>query len=113
MHMERSSLVENKLLERKEAVYFFRGVAGRLTREEARKAVAQDLGVPEDKVIPIKLRTFFGTRDVEGTFYIYDDLEKAKLQLPEYLLLRNLKKEERKKILEERRKAKLQTKLKR
>ena len=75
------------------------------------KAVAKDLGVPEDKVIPIKLKTLFGTRDVKGTFYIYDDLEKARRQLPEYIFLRMLSKEERKKMLEEKKKAKVQTKL--
>lgn len=104
-------MVENKLLERKEAVYLFKGMAGKLTRAETIKVVAQDLGVSEDKVIPIKLKTLFGTRDVEGTFYIYDDLEKAKRQLPEYIFLRMMSKEERKKILEERRKAKVQAKL--
>ena len=104
-------MVENKLLERKEAVYLFKGMAGKLTRADAAKAVAEDLGVPEEKVVPIKLKTVFGTRDVKGTFYVYDDLEKAKRQLPEYIFLRMLSKEERKKILEERRKAKVQAKL--
>ena len=107
--MER--LVENKLLERKEVVYLFKGMAGKLTKAEAVKAVARELGVPEEKVIPIKLETVFGTRDVKGTFYIYEDIEKAKKQLPEYIFLRMLSKEERKKILEERRKAKVQAKL--
>ncbi len=109
--MERLSLAENKLLERKEAVFLFKDMAGKLTKAEAVKAVAQDLGVPEEKVIAIKLETMFGTTDVRGTFYIYDDVGKAKKQMPEYIFLRMLGKEERKKILEERRKAKVQAKL--
>lgn len=109
--MKRLSLVENKLLERKEVVYLFKDMAGKLTRAEAVKAVAKDLGVPEDKIIPIKLKTLFGTRDVKGIFYIYEDLEKAKRQLPEYIFLRMLSREERKKILEERRKARVQARL--
>ena len=104
-------MVENKLLDRKEAVYLFKGMAGKLAKAEAVKAVAKDLGVTKDKVVPIKLKTLFGTRDVKGIFYIYDDPEKARRQLPEYIFLRMLSKEERRKILEERRKAKVQAKL--
>ncbi len=110
MAVERLSLIENKLLERKEAIYLFKEMAGKLTRKEAIKMVAQDLSVPEEKVIPVKLKTEFGTRNVKGIFYIYDDLNKAKLQIPEYMFLRLLGKEERAKILEERRKAKVAAK---
>jgi small subunit ribosomal protein S24e len=111
MVVERVNLIDNKLLERREATYLFKGMAGKLTRQEAVKLVAKDLGVRPEKIIPVKLISEFGTVDVRGLFYVYEDVEKARAQLPEYIFLRQLTKEERSKILEERRKAKVQAKL--
>ena len=110
--MERLSLIDNKLLRRKEAKYLFKGMAGKLTRREAIKKVAEDLSVPEDRVIPIKLRSKFGTRDVNGIFYIYEDFKDARAQISEYVFLRLLSKEDRRKVFEERRKEKVEAKRK-
>ncbi len=97
---------ENKLLGRKELVYLFKGVAGSLSRESAKEHIASKFSVPVENVIPVKLETLFGTRDIRGLFYIYRDVEEARRQLPGYLFLRGMRREERAKVLEEKRKAK-------
>jgi ribosomal protein S24E len=97
---------DNKLLGRKELVYLFKDAAGSLTRKDAIEYVASQLSVSPENVVLVKLEGLFGKRDVQGKFYVYSDSEEARRQLPEYLFLRNLSKEERAKILEEKRKAK-------
>jgi ribosomal protein S24E len=63
--------------------------------------VAKGLNIDVKKIHLISLRTNTGTRDVSGLFYIYDKPEDAKKQLPEYLSLRMLTKEEREKLIKE------------
>jgi small subunit ribosomal protein S24e len=48
--------------------------------------------------------------DVHGIFYIYDDEKEAAKQLPRYRIMRTLPKEERKKILDEEKAARLKAK---
>ena len=103
MEAELLSSRDNKLLGRKEVVYLFKGVAGKLTRKEVIEFVAKQHSVSPESVIPIKLKGIFGTRNVEGLFYIYQDLNEARKQLPEYIFLRLLPPEERSRILEEKR----------
>lgn len=106
MALELLSKVENKLLGRVEFKVLFKDMAGRLTRKDAVKMCAEKVGISEEKLYLIGLRISAGTRDVVGTFYFYENLEEAKKQLPPQVLLRMMPKEERKKILEEARKAK-------
>jgi small subunit ribosomal protein S24e len=51
-----------------------------------------------------------GKTDLHGTFYIYNSLEQAKSQLPRYRILRTLPKDERKKIIDEEKAARLKAK---
>lgn len=104
--MKRLDVKENPVLNRKEARYLFEGGAGKMTRSDVTKLVAGDLGVKEDSVIPLSLRNTHGTVDQVATFYIYDDAKEARSQLSAYVFDRNLGKEERKKLIEEKRKKK-------
>jgi ribosomal protein S24E len=106
MSLQRTKLFENPLLGRKEASYLFKDSAGMLSRAQAVKLVASDLGVKEENVLMIGIRGKHGTRDIVGTFYVFEDMKTAKEQLPEHYFLRSMPKEERKKHFEELRKSK-------
>jgi ribosomal protein S24E len=92
--------IENKLLSRREVVLNFKGGSGFITRSSAVEAVSTRLGVPKDKVRIISLQGKFGLRDLTAHAYIYSDSNQIKRQLPAYLAIRELPKEERKKARE-------------
>ena len=96
---------ENRLLSRKELKLKFRGGSGILTRQGAAEAVATKLGIKKENVQVISLHGGFGVRDINAKAYIFSSPKEAKEQLAEYILLRQLPKEERQKIREERRKS--------
>ena len=100
----------NSLLNRREVKALFRGAAGRINRNEAAEKIASQLNVNKKQVIPINLRCQTGMTDVHGILYVYDDENEAARQLPRYRLLRTLSREERKKILDEEKAAKLKAK---
>ncbi len=91
---------ENKMLSRRELVLIFKGGSGLVSRQSAADAIASKLGVTKEKIKLISLSGKFGTRDVKASIYVYDDLDVIKSQLPKYLALRELSKEERKKAKE-------------
>ncbi len=103
----------NPLMKRTEVEYLFTNMNGKLTRKQAVEEISKQLGKPVDKIFPIKLEGKFGSTDVNGLFYIYDDLSPSRLQLKKYQLVRLLPKEERKKIQEEKRKKKSEKKVER
>jgi small subunit ribosomal protein S24e len=100
----------NSLLNRREVKVLFRGAAGRINRNEAAEKIASQLNVNKKQVIPINLRCQTGLTDVHGILYVYEDENEAARQLPRYRLLRTLSREERKKILDEEKAAKLKAK---
>jgi small subunit ribosomal protein S24e len=100
----------NSLLNRREVRVIFRGAAGKINRNEASERIANQLNVTKKQVVPINLRCQTGMTDVQGTLYVYDDENEAARQLPRYRLLRTLSREERKKILDEEKAAKLKAK---
>lgn len=51
-----------------------------------------------------------GRTDIRASFYVYPSLEDARQQLPKYMMLRNMSKEDRKKILDEEKAVKLKVK---
>ncbi|MDQ4102142.1 MAG: hypothetical protein M3115_08165, partial [Thermoproteota archaeon] len=97
----------NSLLNRREVKVIFRGAAGKLSRSDAAERIANQLNVDKKQVVPINLRCQTGMTDVHGTVYVYDNEQEAPKQLPRYRLLRTLSREERKKILDEEKAAKL------
>ena len=100
----------NSLLNRREVKALFRGAAGRINRNEAAEKIASQLNVNKKQVIPINLRCQTGMTDVHGILYVYEDENEAARQLPRYRLLRTLSRDERKKILDEEKAAKLKAK---
>ena len=100
----------NSLLNRREIKVLFRGAAGKINRNEAAEKIANQLKVNKKQVVPINLRCQTGMTDVHGILYVYDDEDEATRQLPRYRLLRTLPREERKKILDEQKAAKLKAK---
>ncbi|HEX7032252.1 MAG TPA: hypothetical protein VF172_04560 [Nitrososphaera sp.] len=101
---------KNSLLNRREVKALFRGAAGRIKKIEAAEKIASQLNVDKKQVIPINLVCETGMTDVHAVFYVYDDEKEAAKQLPRYRLLRTMPKEERKKILDEEKAAKLKAK---
>ena len=100
----------NSLLNRREVKVLFRGAAGKINRNEAAEKIANQLNVNKKQVIPINLECQTGMIDVHAILYVYDDENEAARQLPRYRLLRTLSREERKKILDEEKAAKLKAK---
>jgi small subunit ribosomal protein S24e len=100
----------NSLLNRREVRVLFRAAAGKINRNEAAEKIANQLNVNKKQVVPINLRCQTGMTDVQGILYVYDDENEAERQLPHYRLLRTLPREERKKILDEEKAAKLKAK---
>ena len=101
---------KNSLLNRREVKALFRGAAGKIKKTEAAEKMASELNVDKKQVIPINLICHTGMTDVHGIFYIYDDEKEAAKHLPRYRLMRTLPKEERKKILDEEKAARLKAK---
>ena len=101
---------KNSLLNRREVKVIFRGAAGKINRNDATEKIANQLNVNKKQVIPIYLRCQTGMTDVHGILYVYDDENEAAKQLPRYRLLRTLSREERKKVLDEEKAAKLKAK---
>ena len=100
----------NSLLNRREVRALFRGAAGKIKRSEAVEKIAGQLAVDKKQIIPINLICKTGMTDVHAVFYVYDDEKEAAKQLPRYRMLRTLPKEERKKILDDEKAAKLKAK---
>jgi ribosomal protein S24E len=91
---------DNKLLSRKEITANFRGGSGFITRQAAIDSISSKLGVSKEAVKILSLQGKFGMRDLVAQVYVYTDLNQVKKQLPPYLGIRELPKEERKKARE-------------
>jgi small subunit ribosomal protein S24e len=100
----------NSLLNRREVKVIFRGAAGKINRNDAAERIANQLNVNKKQVVPINLRCQTGMTDIHGLLYVFDDENEAAKQLPRYRLLRTLSREERKKVLDEEKAAKLKAK---
>ena len=86
---------ESKLLGRTDVDVLFPEKAGALTRRDAVKEVAQSMNVEEKRVALLKLASGSGSRDLIGTFRVYDSEGTLKLESPRYLATRLMTKEER------------------
>ena len=100
----------NSLLNRREVKVIFRGAAGKINRNDAAERIANQLNVNKKQVVPINLRCQTGMTDIHGLLYVFDDENESAKQLPRYRLLRTLSREERKKVLDEEKAAKLKAK---
>jgi small subunit ribosomal protein S24e len=100
----------NILLNRREIMVLFKEQAGKLTRIEASGMVAEKFGLSKNCIIPMNMKSERGKRDLVGTFYAFNSEEETKSQLPRYRLLRKLSREERRKLIDEEKAAKLKAK---
>ena len=103
MPVERKS--ESKVLDRSYVELSMEGKAGKISRKEAIAALAQELGVPAERVGLIKIDGESGTTKITGKFYVYGSAESKRKIHPKYLEERTLSKEEREKLKQERKKA--------
>jgi small subunit ribosomal protein S24e len=100
----------NILLNRREIELIFREQAGKLRRTEAAEIVAKKFGLNRNCVIPISMKNERGKKDLVAMFYVFDTEDTTKRHLPQYLLLRNLSKDDRKKLIEGEKAAQLKAK---
>ena len=91
---------DNKLLARKEYSVNFVGGSGFITRQAAAEALAAKLGVDKSLVKIISLTSKFGLRNLTGTVFVYSGPKEVNRQLPKYMSVRELPKDERKKARE-------------
>jgi ribosomal protein S24E len=96
---------ESKLLGRTEVDVLFPDKAGALSRRDAVKEVAQSMKVEEKQVALLKLASGSGSRDLLGTFRVYDSEADLKRSSPTYLSERLMTKEERAAAKEAKKKA--------
>jgi small subunit ribosomal protein S24e len=101
---------KNTLLDRREIGVIFKNAAGRMNRAEATEIIAKQHNVNQKGVIPISMICEKGKTDVRAMFYLYTDENEAIKHLPRYRILRNLPKDERKKIIAEEKAAKIKAK---
>lgn len=100
----------NSLLSRREISVVFSNAAGKIKRNEAAQLVANKNNLDPKTVIPISMNGEKGKTDLRGIFYVYGSLDQAKSLLPRYRILRTLPKDERKKIIDEEKAARLKAK---
>jgi ribosomal protein S24E len=96
---------ESKLLRRTELDVLFPDKAGSLSRRDAVKEVAQSMQVEEGRVALLKLASGSGSRDLLGTFRVYESEADLKSVSPGYLKERLMTKDERKAAKEAKKKA--------
>jgi small subunit ribosomal protein S24e len=100
----------NALLNRREIKTLLKNSAGKIKRVDAADIVAKQLNVNTNLTIPINMKCETGKSDIYATMYIYNNEEDVKKHLPRYRILRNMSKEDRKKLLDEEKATKLKAK---
>ncbi|MGN6624632.1 MAG: hypothetical protein ACTHKK_10870 [Candidatus Nitrosocosmicus sp.] len=87
----------NVLLKRREIESVIRNASGSIKRQDAAELVADKLNIDKKNLLPISIKSEFGNPDVNTLMYYFDKIDDAKKQIPRYLFLRSLSKDERKK----------------
>ena len=100
----------NLLLNRRELKIFLKSAAGKISKIELVKIIAKNFNEDEKKIFPISLAGEKGKTNITATLFIYENDEIAKKHLPKYRILRKLSKEDRKKLIDEEKAAKLKAK---
>ena len=100
----------NPMLNRRELKIFLTSAAGKLSKIELVKMIAKNFNEDEKKIFPISLAGEKGKTNITATLFIYENDEIAKKHLPKYRILRKLSKEDRKKLIDEEKAAKLKAK---
>jgi len=100
----------NVLLKRREIKSVIKNALGSVKRQEAAELIANKLGLNKNNILPVTIKSEFGNPDILTVMYYYEDMEDAKKQIPRYLFLRSLLKDERKRIIDEEKAIKLKAK---
>jgi small subunit ribosomal protein S24e len=101
----------NVLLNRRELIVIIKNSHGKLNKASAASLVADHFHLnAEQPIIPILMKYETGRTDIHASFYVYPTLEDARRQLPKYMMLRNMPKEDRKRIIDEEKAKKLKAK---
>jgi small subunit ribosomal protein S24e len=100
----------NVLLKRREIESVIRNASGSIKRQDAAELVADKLKIDKKNLLPISIKSEFGNPDVNTLMYYFDKIDDAKKQIPRYLFLRSLSKDERKKIIDDEKAARLKAK---
>jgi small subunit ribosomal protein S24e len=101
----------NLLLNRREITVIIKNVQGQLSRVDATSLVAGHFRLnKQQQIIPVSMKSETGRTDVHASFYVYSSLENAQQQLPRYIMLRNMSKEDRNKVISEEKATKLKAK---
>lgn len=100
----------NVLLKRREIESIIRNASGSIKRQDAAELVADKLKIDKKNLLPISIKSEFGNPDVNTLMYYFDKIDDAKKQIPRYLFLRSLSKDERKKIIDDEKAARLKAK---
>ncbi|MGN6613939.1 MAG: hypothetical protein ACTHKC_02745 [Candidatus Nitrosocosmicus sp.] len=100
----------NVLLKRREIESVIRNASGSIKRQDAAELIADKLKIDKKNLLPISIKSEFGNPDVNTLMYYFDKIDDAKKQIPRYLFLRSLSKDERKKIIDDEKAARLKAK---
>jgi small subunit ribosomal protein S24e len=100
----------NVLLKRREIKSLIKNALGSIKRQDAIELIANKLNIDKKNLLPVSIKSEFGNPDILTLIYYYDNMDEAKKQIPRYLFLRSLSKDERKKIIDEEKSIKLKAK---
>jgi len=100
----------NVLLKRREIKTLIKNAAGSIKKQEAVELVANKLKLDKSNILPISIKSEYGNPDVLALMYCFDKIDDSKKQIPRYLFLRSLAKEERKKIIDDEKATRLKAK---
>jgi small subunit ribosomal protein S24e len=100
----------NVLLKRREIKSIIKNASGSLKRQDAVDLVANKLKVDKKNLLPISIKSEFGNPDLIALMYYFEKIDDAKKQIPRHLFLRSLSKDERKKIIDDEKAARLKAK---
>ncbi|MDA1124027.1 MAG: hypothetical protein O3C04_00040 [Crenarchaeota archaeon] len=79
--IETVSDVENSFLSRREITCNFKGLGGKLKKNEAVEMITKEFNLGNKTVIAMNMKNQMGRPNVTGMFYVYDSEELAKKQV--------------------------------
>ncbi len=100
----------NVLLKRREIKSVIKNALGSIKRQDAAELIANKLNLNKNNVLPVSIKSEFGNPDILALMYYFENMEEAKKQIPRYLFLRSLSKDERKKIIDDEKAVRLKAK---
>ena len=100
----------NVLLKRREIKSVIKNAFGSIKRQDATELIANKLKIDKNNLLPVSIKSEFGNHEILTLIYYYEDMKDAKKQIPRYLFLRSMSKDERKKIIDEEKSIKLKAK---